>query len=488
MTPRLLRAALALALVVAAATGHAQDYSDDRTFPDGPRGQRVRQVLDAIESRQLASVDALVRDAFAGPFQALPIADHREVLGALQDEGLEFHSVRRYAAGGGPQADLVVIARSRLTEAFRALVLRFDAEARITSLEVAPARPPKDLPVAGPLDRAQAVALLDAFVDKLTKAEVFSGTALLAKDGEVVWQTARGLAERNHGVPMRIDSKLNLGSMNKMFTAVVIGQLVDEGRLRFDDPVSKHLQGWTKADLSKVRIEHLLSHSSGLGSYFNRTWARTARQTLRRVDDYKPLVAEETLAFEPGTRSQYSNTGFLLLGAVIEAVTGRDYFDVVRERVYTKAGMQDSDSYDIDRAVPHLATGYSRERTPGGTPGWRANSFEHVIRGGPAGGGHATAHDLLAFAEALRAGKLVSAATRERLWSAKPELASPSYGFGFGVSQGPLGKVVGHTGGFPGISSSLAIADGWTWVVLTNTDDGMAPVDQKLREVAARLH
>ncbi|MCM2257740.1 MAG: beta-lactamase family protein [Vicinamibacteria bacterium] len=491
MTSRLLRAALALALVVAAATGHAQDFTDDRAFPDGARGQRVRQLLDAIDSRQLDRVDALVRDAFGGSLRALPIADHREVLGALQDEGLDFHSVRRYAAGSGPQADLVVIARSRLTEAFRALVLRFDAEARITSLEVAPARSPKDLPVAGPLDRAQAVALLDAFVDKLTKAEVFSGTALLAKDGQIVWETARGLAERNHGVPMRIDSKLNLGSMNKMFTAVVIGQLVDEGRLRFDDPVSKYLQGWTKADLSKVRIEHLLSHTSGLGSYFNRTWARTARQTLRRVGDYQPLVAEETLAFEPGTRWQYSNTGFLLAGAVIEAVTGRDYFDVVRERVYARAGMRDSDCYDIDLAVPHLATGYSRERTlgPGGAPGrWRANSFEHVIRGGPAGGGYSTAHDLLAFAEALRAGKLVSTATRERLWSARPEFASPSYGFGFGVSQGPLGRVVGHTGGFPGISSSLAIADGWTLVVLTNTDDGMAPVDQKLREVAARLH
>ena len=173
-----------------------------------------------------------------------------------------------------------------------------------------------------------------------------------------------------------------------------------------------------------MRVEHLLSHTSGLGSYFNDTYERMARQLLRKVDDYKPLVAEETLAFEPGTKWQYSNTGFLLAGAVIEAATGRDYFDVVRERIYAKAGMPNSDSYDIDLVVPNLAIGYSRERTASGTR-WCANTFEHVIRGGPAGGGYSTARDLLAFAEAMRQGRLVTPATAERLWTAKPDLQLP---------------------------------------------------------------
>jgi len=270
----------------------------------------------------------------------------------------------------------------------------------------------------------------------------------------------------------------------------VIGQLVDEGKVSFRDPVSKFLggKGWTKADLSKVRVEHLLSHTSGLGSYFNETYRRTARQLLRKVDDYKPLVAEETLAFDPGTRWQYSNTGFLLAGAVIEAVTAKDYFDVVRERVYAKAGMTGSDAYDIDLVVPNLAIGYSRERTAQG-PRWRANTFEHVIRGGPAGGGYSTVRDLLAFAEAMRKGALVSPATAERLWTAKPELQSPEYGFGFGVGQDALGRTAGHSGGFSGISSILDVYldSGWTVVVLSNVDGGMPPVAQKLREVAGRI-
>ena len=206
------------------------------------------------------------------------------------------------------------------------------------------------------------------------------------------------------------------------------------------------------------------------------------------MDDYKPLVAEDTLAFEPGTKWQYSNTGFLLAGAVIETVTGRDYFDVVRQRVYARANMPDSDSYDIDLVVPNLAVGYSRERTATGAR-WRANTFEHVIRGGPAGGGYSTARDLLAFAEAMRQGRLVSSATAERLMSAKPELGSPRYGFGFGTGRDALGRTAGHSGGFPGISSVLDVYldTGWTIVVLSNVDGGMQPVAQKLREVAARI-
>ncbi|HYN01305.1 MAG TPA: serine hydrolase domain-containing protein [Vicinamibacteria bacterium] len=486
-------AILLLAMVSAFAQPAPADYTDDTALPAGRRGERIRQVLDAVNLGDRARIEALVKDAFGGPFREIPLEDHLGALGGLHDSsrGLDFYGVRRYADGGPPDR-VVVIARNRLTQGWQGLSLTFDGtpEERITGLQIQPARPPKGIPPLPPLTAEQAKAELGAFLDRLAEAGAFSGTALLAKDGQVVFEGARGIADRNHGVPMRLDSKLNLGSMNKMFTAVVIGQLVDEGTLSFQDPVSKFLggKGWTKADLSKVRVEHLLSHTSGLGSYFNDTYQRMARQLLRKVDDYKPLVAEETLAFEPGTRWQYSNTGFLLAGAVIEAVTGQDYFDVVRERVYAKAGMPTSDSYDIDLVVPNLAIGYSRERTAIGTR-WRANTFEHVIRGGPAGGGYSTARDLLAFAEAMRKGKLVSATTARLLWSAKPELRSPDYGYGFGVGTDSLGPRVGHSGGFSGIASVLDIYldSEWTLVVLSNVDGGMPPVAQKLRETAGRI-
>jgi CubicO group peptidase (beta-lactamase class C family) len=487
---------LAAALLVLATTALAQpapDFTDETTPPAGRRGERVSQLLDAVDSGDPARIEALAKDAFGGPLRDTPLEEHLAALGDLHDQsqGLAFHAVRQYA-DPGPPGRVMVIVKNRLTGGWQGLSLTFDGtpEERITELRVLAARPPKGAPPLQPLTVAQAKAELGAFLDRLAAAGVFSGTALLARDGQVLFEAARGLADRNHAVPMRPDSRLNLGSMNKMFTAVVIGQLVDEGKLSFQDPVSRFLggQGWTRADLSKVRVEHLLTHTSGLGSYFNEPYRRTARQLLRTVDDYKPLVAEETLAFEPGTRWQYSNTGFLLLGAVIEAVTGKDYLDVVRERVYRKAGMKDSDCYDVDLVVPHLAVGYSRERTASGTR-WRTNTFEHVIRGGPAGGGYSTVRDLLAFAAALRGGKLLSAATRDQLWSAKPALGAPDYGFGFAVGKDVLGRTVGHSGGFAGISSVLDLYpdSGWTVVVLSNVDDGSPTVEQKLREVAGRI-
>jgi len=491
------RAAVILSLLAIAGAAVAQppvpDYTDETRLPAGRRGERVRQVLDAVNANDPKRVDALVDDAFAGGLRGRPADEHRgELLGLYErSQGLDFHSVRRYVP---PRSDdrLVVIARNRLTGGWHGLVLEFDgtSEERITGLEVTPARPPRDIPAGAPIGLDEAVKELESFVDRLAAVDVFSGTVLVAREGRPVFTAARGIADRNHGVPMRLDTKLNLGSMDKMFTAVVVGQLVDEGRLSFDDPVSKFLDAtWTKADLSKVRVKHLLSHTSGLGSYFNDTYDRTARHLLRRVRDYKPLVAGETLEFEPGTRSRYSNTGFLLAGAVIEAATGRDYFDVVRERLYARAGMKNSDSYDIDLVVPNLGIGYSRERTPGSGRTWRANTFAHVVRGGPAGGGYSTVEDLLAFAEALRSGGLVSDATREALWSPKPELSSPSYGYGFGVTRGALGRVVGHGGGFSGISSNLDIYldAGFAVAVLTNVDGGAQPVQQKAAELLARV-
>jgi len=491
--------AAALAEVVLAATlALAQpapaDFTDATGPPSGRRGERIREVLDAVNSGDTGRIETLVKTAFGGPFREMPLQDHLDALLGLHDRsrGIDFYGVRRAIPSGPTDRELVIV-RDRLAGGWLGLSIRFGGtpEERIVGLEINSARPPKGLPQQSPLTLEQAKAELGAFLDRLSDAEVFSGTVLLARNGQVLFEAARGIADRNHAVPMRLESKLNLGSMNKMFTAVVIGELVDEGRMSFQDPVSQYLggKGWTKADLSKVRIENLLSHTSGLGNYFNETYRRTARQLLRKVDDYKPLVAEETLVFEPGTRGEYSNTGMLLAGAVIEAVTGRDYFDVVRERIYTRAGMPNSDSYDLDLVVPDLAIGYSKEHTAAG-PRWRNNTFDHVIRGGPAGGGYSTARDLLAFAEALRAGRLVNPATAELLWSPKPELhGNPGYGFGFGIGRDALGRRVGHTGGFSGISSCLDIYldTGWTIVVLSNADDGMPPIAQKLREVAGRI-
>jgi CubicO group peptidase (beta-lactamase class C family) len=173
----------------------------------------------------------------------------------------------------------------------------------------------------------------------------------------------------------------------------------------------------------------------------------------------------------------------LVLGAVIEKVTGQSYFDYVRENIYKPAGMTNTDAYELDLVTPNLAVGYQKEYGEDGTARFRNNIFQHVIRGGPAGGGYSTVGDLLKFDAALRANKLVGAEYVKQLLAPKPELNSPAYGYGFGVDT--KNRIVGHSGGFPGISSNLDmfLDSGYTAIVMSNYGGGSQPVTRKMQEL-----
>jgi CubicO group peptidase (beta-lactamase class C family) len=357
---------------------------------------------------------------------------------------------------------------------------------RIVELDYVGARPPRDQPPGERLTPGQVVEKLGAYVDKLAKADAFSGTVLLAKDGKVLVTRVAGIANRDFGVPNTLETKFNLGSMNKMFTGVAALQLVEQGKLSLDDPVGKYLdESWAGADVrAKVKVKHLLTHTSGLGSYFNEAFDKSSRALYRKVDDYKPLVRDDTLQFEPGSRWAYSNTGMLLAGAVIEKASGLDYFDYVRQHVTGPAGMTSTDCYALDEVNPNLAVGYQKQRTPQGVV-VRNNVFAHVLRGGPAGGGYSTVQDLFRFGEALRGGRLVSASSLQQLWSPHPEVGSKGYGYGFFSETTPVGRIVGHSGGFTGISAylSLYLDEGYTVTVLSNLGGAATLVENKAREL-----
>jgi CubicO group peptidase (beta-lactamase class C family) len=483
-----------VALPAPSAAQASPGYHDERELPAGPVAERARELVDAINSSDPEVLRALVENAFAPAFRDMaPMEQHLAVLGGShrQSGGFDIYGIRRYdpPRPPGPRGEEhVVIVRNRLTEGWQAFVLTLEEEPphRIEGLQLVPARPPSDLPSLPPLTREEMVAELRAFVGRLAAADVFSGTVLVARGDEVLFQGAWGEASRRYGVPNRLDTKLNLGSMNKMFTAVAVMQLAEAGKLSLDDPLSKYVgEEWLpKAISDKIRIEHLLTHTSGLGSYFNDTYIESARNRFREIADFQPLVEGETLAFEPGTDWRYSNTGMLLLGPVIEMASGTGYFDYVRKHVYGPAGMSDTDSYDMDAPVENLAMGHTKRGSE-----WFENTFMHVIRGGPAGGGFSTAPDLLRFARAMQDGTLVSAGSREAMWTPKPELSSPDYGYGFQVGGAPEDRVVGHGGGFPGINSNLDIFvdSGYVSIVLTNVDQGAQPVVQRIQEMIGRL-
>jgi CubicO group peptidase (beta-lactamase class C family) len=485
---------ISLALAAAASAQQAPGpYKDRKGGAQTKAEQRAVEVLELVNSGDADKVKAYATETFGEALLSLASPDeHVRVFQEMLDtsRGFELYGFRAYDPPRS-DTDAVAILKNRLTEGWDAISVSIEAEPphRIASLRFSPARPPSDLPPAAKLTQAELVSELRAYLERLAKQDAFSGAVLLARNGEVLFKSSYGEACKSFHIPNKTDTKFNLGSMNKMFTAVAIAQLAERGKLSIDDPVSKHLSAdWLPREAGdKIKIEHLLTHTSGLGSHFTDELMNASRERFREVNDYQPIVSAQAPSFEPGTDWAYSNAGFLVLGAIIESVTGQRYFDYVRENVAKPAGMVNTDCYDMDRPIENLAIGYVKEAATDGQPQWRSNIFMHVAKGGPAGGGYSTVEDLLRFDQALRGGKLVSAETRERMWSPKP--GSPDYGYGFSLSGQPGNRIVGHGGGFPGINSDLSIHvdSGYTVAIMSNYDRGAGLVGDKISELLGRL-
>jgi CubicO group peptidase (beta-lactamase class C family) len=251
--------------------------------------------------------------------------------------------------------------------------------------------------------------------------------------------------------------------MNKMFTSIATLTLVEAGKLAFDDPVGKHLVDYPNKDVaSKGTVRHLLTHSGATGDIFGPDFAKN-RLTLRDHSDYVKLYGARGLQHEPGAEFRYSNYGFVLLGAIIERVSGTSYYDYVRRAVFQPAGMTSTDSLPETDAVPNRSLGYTKENG-----GWTSNVDTLPWRGTAAGGGYSTVGDLLRFAEALESGKLVS----KKMLAEATTPHREHYGYGFGIiGEGPL-RYYGHNGGAPGMNGDLRIYPrlGYVLVALSNVD------------------
>jgi CubicO group peptidase (beta-lactamase class C family) len=477
----------------AAAQQAPASYKDDPKIPDTPACKRALEIIDLVNKGDTAKVRTYILQNCTQKFRDMaPTEEHLRFVADTRArcEGFDVHGARTYDPPR-PATNAVIIVKDRLGEAWAAVVVDVEEAApyRVASFRFAPARIPTDVLPEKPLTDAEIAKQLGAYVDRLAAHDAFSGTVLLAKDGKPIYTKAVGIANRDCMMPVRLDTKFNTGSMYKMITAVSICQLAEAGKLSLDDHIGKYLDtSWlARPILDKVTIEQLLTHTSGLGSYFNETFDRSSRLLFRNVDDYKPLVVGDSLTFEPGTQWSYSNTGMLLLGAIVEKASGESYFDYVREHVTGPTGMKNTDSYELDLVNENLAVGYEKEQEPSGTR-YRNNVFQHVLRGGPAGGGYTTVEDLLAFDRALRSGKLVSKAMLDRMWRAHPEKSSPDYGYGFAILETPVGRAVGHGGGFNGISADflMYLDTGYTLAVLSNYGGGALPVSQKMQGLIGR--
>ena len=363
---------------------------------------------------------------------------------------------------------------------------------KLDRLSVRPGDEPGFEPPEGDLTQQDIIVFLDRYLDHLVSKDQFSGTVLIAKYGKPFYTRAYGLASKRYNIPNQLDTKFNLGSMNKMFTGVAIMQLVEHGKISLNDIVGKYLPDLTRKEIAeKVTIHHLLSHTSGMQDYWDEIFDSHWWE-IKTVSQLGELVFDDTLLFEPGTDFHYSNSGPIVLGMVIEKVTGQNYYDYIRENVYKPAGMINSDCYEMDTPVPNLAIGYTKinydgTRNPDGK--WRNNLFMHTVKGGPAGGGFCTVEDLLKFDIALRSNKLISKESFNTLTTGKTQRGPKTmYAYLFQDKMINGQRIIGHGGGAPGINANLDmyLDNGYTAAVMANYDGAAGTVAQKIEKLLAR--
>ena len=397
----------------------------------------ARQALDAWLDAFNANDRARLEE-FRDQYQ--PAFDVDGMMGFHAQTG-GFRLIRREPAVVGTAAALVqevnseTVARVTVTiEAGKPLALDIQA------IDPADLRIPR-------LDQAGAVAALASKADADAAHDTFAGVLLIARGDKVLLHRAWGLADRNAGVPVTLDTRFRIGSMDKMFTAVAVLQLVDAGKLSLDGSVGQYLPGYPNAEIAKVTIRQLLTHAGGTGDIFGPDFDKN-RLALKTHDDYVRLYGARGPTHPPGTSFEYSNYGFVLLGDIIEHVSGQSYYDYVDQHVFAPAGMHDTGSLPEDVAVPRRAHAYTRKDGR-----WVDAADTLPYRGTAAGGGYSTAADLLNFARALRAGKLLpptllaEATRRQTPWS--------GYGFMVGERQGVAG--FGHGGGAEGMNGALEV-------------------------------
>ena len=305
----------------------------------------------------------------------------------------------------------------------------------------------------------QLLPKIEEYLGKLFSDDQFSGAVLIAKGGAPVFSKAFGFADKEKQAANTIDTKFNIGSENKIFTMLAIGMLADEGKLSFDDLLGKHLPNYPNQDAAKkVTIKHLLTMTSGIGDFFGSEFERAPKEKIVGINDYLPFFASKPLEFEPGKGNRYSNGGYIVLGAIIEKVSGKSYYDFVRERIFKPLGMNDTDSYSTSENVKNMSKGYTF-RTATGRAEKRASNIEtRPARGSSAGGGYSTLGDMLKFVNGIESGKLPVP---------KSITTSPERMLG-GMFKGGLGIA----GGAPGINATLdsKVGEGYTVIVMSNYD------------------
>jgi D-alanyl-D-alanine carboxypeptidase len=430
--------------------------------PSTPAARQFQAWLDAFNSGDRSRLLAFLEKNYP---------DHaKEIDGELRFRnmtgGFDFKK-----AGDSEAAKFSGILKEHDSDQFARFTMEVDpAEPHhITKFDLDAIARPAEFPMPR-MSEDQAVAALRTEIDRQVAADRFAGAVIVSKHGKPIFSKAYGLSDREKKTANELNTRFRIGSMNKMFTAVSVLQLAQNGKIKLTAPLGEYLPDYPNKDVAaKVTIHHLLTHTGGTGDFFGPEFD-AHRLELRTLQDYVKLYGKRGLEFEPGSKWSYSNYGFLLLGVLVEKVSGQNYYDYVRDHVYRPAGMTSTGSLPEDQAVPQRSVGYTKF---GGGETWRPNTDTLPYRGTSAGGGYSTVEDLQRFADALANRKLLDAHHTELLTTGKTDTGNgDKYAYGFmDRTQGGV-RNFGHGGGAPGMNGELAVypQSGYVVTVLANLD------------------
>jgi CubicO group peptidase (beta-lactamase class C family) len=318
-------------------------------------------------------------------------------------------------------------------------------------------------------DRA---ARIGEVVSAFHEAGQFNGSVLVAAAGEVLFENGVGWANVEWEVPNTPDTKHRIGSVTKQFTSALVLQLVEEGEIALDAPIATYLPGYPEPQGSKVTVHHLLNHTSGIPSYTGLPDFGDMMRDPYTPDDLIAVVSSMPLEFEPGSRFAYNNSGYFILGRILENVTGEEYADVLRERLLEPLGLHDSGYDDHAGIEPREASGYVNTLS-----GFEHASYLDTTLPYAAGMMYSTVRDLYRWDRALYDGATPFAKPETKeLWFT-PGLDDYAYGWHVSDEQigdeGPTVRVIEHGGGINGFSTAFRrYPDGERTVIVIDNAQG----------------
>ncbi len=327
---------------------------------------------------------------------------------------------------------------------------------------------------------------IENLLNKYHEYDQFNGSVLVADDGKVIFSQGYGMANMEHDIPNRPDTKHRLGSITKQFTAALILQLVEEGRLELDKPISAYLPDYKGPAADVVTIHHLLNHSSGIPSYtsFPGFFQEQSRDPASPVEFVKTF-ADSTLQFTPGEKFAYNNSGYFLLGHIIEEVTGKSYEQVLREKIFDPLNMNDTGYDHHATLLKNRASGYEKHGNEYVNAPYLDMSLPYA-----AGSLYSTVEDLYKWDRALEGDKILSEKSKKLMFSPQMPDGDAHYGYGWSLRKLPVGQstdsvpIVAHGGGINGFNTLIVrFPEEEDLVVLLNNTGGT-----RLRDMAVGIN